>query len=187
MMRFRDWYQGKDQNEAWGLKQAMLTIQSAAPTKSTTSSDPVEQGRSTWLRPLGPSGRPLVDDSRCPVDRMPAVLEGKDWTRYEGVLHTDHAVREEFFVDRDIPPTASKPYLMDFTYLYDTDRADFLDFAGGRPFDETQVYEEIGRPEDWTHRGVVLQPARTEEQAATVAEQLVGLQHVGRSALARRG
>src|SRR5436190_7006766 len=112
MMRFRDWYQGKDQNEAWALKQAMLTIQNAAPTKSTTSSDPIEEGRATWLRSLDAFGRPLVENSRCPMDRVPSVLEGKDWTRYEGVLHTDHAVREEFFVDRDEPSTASKPYLM---------------------------------------------------------------------------
>jgi hypothetical protein len=26
MMRFRDWYQAKDQSEAWGLKQAMLNL-----------------------------------------------------------------------------------------------------------------------------------------------------------------
>lgn len=115
MLRFRDWYQAKDQNESWGLKQAMLTIHNAAPTRSTDSSDPLEQGRVTWLRPLDAKGKPLVDNVPCPLANVPATLKGKDWTRYEGVLHTDHAVREEFFLDREVAPTASRPYLMDFT------------------------------------------------------------------------
>ena len=105
MMRYRDWYQAKEQNESWALKQAMLTIQNAAPTRVIDSDNPAEQGRATWLCPLDASGKTLVEDSPCPVERMPAMLEGKDWTRYEGVLHTDHSVREEFFFDREIAPT----------------------------------------------------------------------------------
>ena len=154
MMRYRDWYQEQEQNESWALKQAMLTIQNAAPTKSTDSSDAVEQGRATWLRPLDASGKPLAEDSPCPVERMPTMLGGKDWTRYEGVLHTDHSVREEFFFDREIAPTASKPYLMDFTYLYDETGDDFEEFSRGKRFDDSAVFAEIGRPEDWdtSHR-----------------------------------
>lgn len=173
MMRYRDWYQEQEQNESWALKQAMLTIQNAAPTKSTDSSDAVEQGRATWLRPLDASGKPLAEDSPCPVERMPTMLGGKDWTRYEGVLHTDHSVREEFFFDREIAPTASKPYLMDFTYLYDETGDDFEEFSRGKRFDDSAVFAEIGRPEDWTHRTAEAGQRRSEEQAAVVAKQLL--------------
>ena len=177
MMRFRDWYRAKEQNESWALKQAMLTIHNAAPTRVTGSSSPAGQGRATWLRPLDASGRPLVEDSRCPVEKMPAMLENRDWTRYEGVLHTDHSVREEFFFDREIAPTASSPYLMDFTYLYDEGRDDFEEFSRGRRFDDSVVFAEIGPPEDWTHRAAEVGQARTEEQAAGVAEQLLACSH----------
>jgi hypothetical protein len=173
MMRFREWYQEKDQNEAWGLKQAMLTIQNAAPTRITDNPDPQEQGRVTWLRPLDPTGKPLLDDIACPLSRMLPTLEGKDWTRYEGVLHTDHAVREEFFVDREIPPTTTKPYLMDFTYLYNEGQLDFHEFSGGKPFSEADVYAEIGHPRDWTHRASIPVQPRSEQEAASVAELLL--------------
>jgi len=173
MIRFRDWYQGKDHNESWGLTQAMLTVKNAAPTKSTESSDPQEQGRVTWLRPLNANGKPLVEHIPCPLAGIPTALEGKDWTRYEGFLHTDHAVREEFFLDREVPPTASRPYLMDFTYLYDDSQQDFEEFTNGKPFTSEEVYAEIGRPEDWTHRASEPAEARSEAQAISVAEQLI--------------
>lgn len=173
MIRFRDWYQAKDQNESWALKQAMLTIKNAAPTKSTDSGTPQKQGQVTWLRSLDVEGKPLVDNVPCPLSKVPATLEGKDWTRYEGLLHTDHAVREEFFFDREVAPTASRPYLMDFTYLYDDKQADFVEFTRGERFSAEDVYTEIGRPEDWMHRASVTTEPRSEEQAAIVAEQLL--------------
>jgi hypothetical protein len=172
MIRFREWYQAKDQNESWGLKQAMLTIQNAAPTRSTDSSVPQEQGRVTWLRPLDANGKPLVENISCPLAKVPATLEGKDWTRYEGLLHSDHAVREEFFVDREVAPTASKPYLMDFTYLYHDKQEEFEEFTRGKRISDEDVYAEIGRPSDWTHRASAFVVPRSEEQAASVAEQL---------------
>ncbi len=172
MMRFRDWFQAKDKNESWGLKQAMLTIQNAAPTKTTDSSDPL-QGRATWLRLLDAKGKPLIDNVPCPIDRVPTMLEGKDWTRYEGFLHTDHAVREEFFLDREVAPTASRPYLMDFTYLYDDRQGDFEEFTRGKRFADEEVYAEIGYPGDWAHRDSTTAGFRSEEQAASVAEQLL--------------
>lgn len=173
MMRFRSWYNYKSTDEHWGLTQAMLTIRNAAPTRTAESADPLEQGRATWLRSLDAKGEPLIGSVACPLAKMPSLLAGKDWTRYEGILHTDHAVREEFFVDREIAPTASRPYLMDFTYLYDERQADFQEFTGGRLFSEEEIYAEIGRPEDWTHRGSDPRTLRTEEEAASVAEQLV--------------
>lgn len=173
MIRFRDWYQAKDQNESWALKQAMLTIKNAAPTKSADNGTHQEQGQVTWLRPLDAEGKPLVSKVLCPLSKVPAALEGKDWTRYEGLLHTDHAVREEFFFDREVAPTSSKPYLMDFTYLYDDKQADFVEFTRGEQFSDESVYAEIGRPEDWTHRAGVATEPRSEDQAARVAEQLL--------------
>jgi hypothetical protein len=172
MIAAREWYQGKDQGKAWALKQAMLTINNAMPTRKTESREASEQGRVTWLRSLDPEGKPLVKDSGCPLAKMPTILEGKDWTRYEGVLHTDHAVREEFFLDREIAPTASKPYLMDFTYLYDERQADFVEFTGGKLFTAKQVFSEIGRPEDWSHRAGRAVLSRSHEEAIGVAEQL---------------
>jgi len=183
MMRFRDWYQARDQNESWGLKQAMFTIQNAAPTKLTDSSDPLEQGRVTWLRPLDAKGKPLVDNVPCPLANVPTMLKGKDWTRYEGLLHTDHAVREEFFFDREVAPTASRPYLMDFTYLYDSKLGDFEEFSRGKRFSDEEVYAEIGRAEDWTHRVSATAGSRSEEQAASVAEQLLACRHWEASSL----
>jgi hypothetical protein len=173
MIRFREWYHAKDENEAWGLKQAMLTIHNAAPTKTTESSIPQEQGRVTWLRPLDANGKPLVEHVSCPLAKLPATLEGKDWTRYEGLLHTDHAVREEFFLDREVAPTASRAYLMDFTYLYHDKQEEFEKFTRGKLFSDEEVYAEIGRPEDWTHRAGPSPQSRSEEQAAKVAEQLL--------------
>ena len=114
----------------------------------------------------------MVRDSKCPLKKIPAVLEGKDWTRYEGVLHTDHAVREELFVDPEIPPNAAKPYLMDFTYLYDEQQDDFGEFTGGRRFTVEQVMDNIGAAEDWTHRAGKAVVGRTGEEAMRVGDQL---------------
>ena len=153
MIAFREWYQQQTGGREWALKQAMLTIQNAAPTRDTDSTEPREQGRATWLRSLDADGKALATDVACPLSKVPRTLEGKDWTRYEGVLHTDQAVREELFLDRKVAPMVSKPYLMDFTYLYDEKQDEFTEFTGGRPFPVEEVVAEIGRPEDWTHRG----------------------------------
>jgi len=151
----------------------MLTIQNAAPTRTADGTDPIAQGRVTWLKPLDAGGKPLIADVACPLARIPTTLEGKDWTRYEGLLHTDHAVREEFFVDRDTAPTASKPYLMDFTYLYDQQQPDFEEFSRGERFTDEAVYADIGDPAEWTYRTTSATVNRSEEQAARVAEQLL--------------
>ncbi|MEZ5398748.1 MAG: hypothetical protein R2729_03710 [Bryobacteraceae bacterium] len=172
MMAFREWYEGKEDSRSWAVKQAMFTIQNAAPTRKTQSADPLEQGRVTWLRPLDEEGNPLLKQIKCPLAKVPSILEGKDWTRYEGVLHTDHAVRAEFFLDREVAPTSTRPYLMDFTYLYDTAQDDFLKFSGGEPFSQQQIFEEIGRPEDWAHRAKAAGRPRSNEEAMEVAEQL---------------
>lgn len=172
MIRFREWYLEKPDSEAWGLKQAMLTIQNSAQTQKTESQDPIEQGRVTWLRDVDQSGQPLVSGVGCPLSEVPRSLSGKDWTRYEGLLHTDHAVRAEFFVDRELAATRDRPYLMDFTYLHDRSQSDYTDFTAGKPFTDEQVFAEIGRPETWTHRATPASRARSADQAIVVAEQM---------------
>jgi hypothetical protein len=166
MRFFRDWYgtPGSDHGR-WALKQAMLTIGSAAPIEIAGRKCPA-----TWLLDLDPKGRPVVPDTPCPLNPVPSQLEGKDWTRYAGYLHTDHAIRKEFFADRELPVTGGKPYLMDFTYLYDTRLEDFAKFSGGMPIQEDELYAEIGRPETWTHRAGVVEPARSSEESAEIAE-----------------
>jgi hypothetical protein len=165
-------YEGLDDGREWALKQAMLTIKNSAKTRETESEDPLDQGKVTWLRPLGDDGKPLVAELRCPISKVPRTLVGKDWTRYEGVLHTDHAVREEFFMDRDVAPTAPKPYLMDFTYLYDERQEDFVDFTGGKPFSPEEIFAEIGRPEEWTHRGAESRAECPRSELELLTEQL---------------
>ena len=172
MVAFRKWYQQKIDRREWALKQAMLTIHNATPTRGTDEAEPMQQGRATWLRPLDIDGNALVGGVACPLSKVPRVLEGKDWTRYEGVLHTDHAIREEFFQDREVAPTAAKPYLMDFTYLYDEKQDDFREFTEGRQFTADEVFAEIGRPEDWAHRGSRSVPSRTLDDVREIAKQL---------------
>jgi hypothetical protein len=127
----------------------------------------------TWLRNLDANGKPLLAQVPCPMVNVPGQLQGKDWTRYEGVLHTDHAVRAEFFADRDGPVTADQPYLMDFTYLYDKAQADFVNFMAGVRVSEEEVYAETGRPDSWGTR-VPDAPAeaRAGEQVTTVKRLL---------------
>lgn len=179
MMRHREWYQQGNDSPAWALKQAMLTVANAArvdPRTGRVLSRIAVEGepdgvRATWLRKLSPDGKAWLNVA-CPVASMPTALQGMDWTRYEGTLHTDHAVREEFFVEREMPPTASSPYLMDFSYLYDATQPDFQDFSGGKPFTEEEIFAEIGRPEDWTHRSDHSTAPRSDEDTVLVAQQL---------------
>jgi hypothetical protein len=126
----------------------------------------------TWLIDAGPKGETVVPNVPCPLKDVPKSLQGKDWTRYEGLLHTDHAIREEFFVPGIIPVTASRPYLMDFTYLYDKRQQDFINFTQGVRVAEDQVYAEIGRPETWTHRAAPVEPQPPPQAAAEVTELL---------------
>jgi hypothetical protein len=177
MRAYREWYGSlKGNGSEWAVKQAMLTIDNAERHK-VFGSDPSQQvdaeGRVTWLRRLRPDGKPQAQDIPSPLTTVPGRLKGKDWTKYDGYLHTDHAIREEFFNDRETPPTLDRPYIMDFTYIFAEGQADFADFSGGRPFTNDEVYAEIGRPEDWTHR-YALAPVRlrSDAEAALVAQQL---------------
>ena len=176
MKCFLDWYDepGRDHG-AWALTQAMMTIAKAHPIRGVRDgSAPTEQtareeGRVTWLLVLK-EGKPFVERLPCPLNPVPKQFAGKDWTKYEGLLHTDHAVREEFFDGREEPLTKHKLPLLDFTYLYDGAQADFTEFMAGRVFSEDEVFADIDRPEGWSHRdGDYVKIERTEDQAIEVA------------------
>jgi hypothetical protein len=179
MKAFMDWYAEPNREHGhWALTQAMMTIARSHATKPGLTTDKSEkaareEGRVTWLLDLNPQGKPVVARQACPLEKLPAQLAGKDWTKYEGLLHTDHAVREEFFDGRSEPVTSHKPPLMDFTYLYDSTQPDFTEFSAGRVFTEEDVFADIDSPEHWTHRkGASPRIERTGEQAAEVAELL---------------
>jgi hypothetical protein len=179
MKCFMDWYSepGRDHG-VWALTQAMMTIAKARPMKGVkpgaapTEQTAREEGRVTWLLDLK-AGRPFVERLPCPLDLVPKQLAGKDWTKYEGLLHTDHAVREEFFDGRKEPRTKHKMPLLDLTYLYDSTQEDFTEFMAGRIFTEEEVFADLGQPESWSHReGEYKKVERTDEQAAELAELL---------------
>jgi hypothetical protein len=179
MKRFMDWYAapGRDHG-SWALTQAMMTIAKAHPSKGVKDGAPPteqtarEEGRVTWLLDLKLE-KPFVERLPCPLSSVPKQLAGKDWTKYEGLLHTDHAVREEFFDGRAEPVTRHKLPLLDFTYLYDDTQPDFTEFMAGRLFSEDEVFADIDREEHWAHREGDYRPVeRTEGEAAEVAELL---------------
>lgn len=186
MKAYLDWYRepGRDHG-GWAVTQAMMTIARAHATKPVQDQEKAEkgafktaamaraEGRVTWLLDLDTDGKPVVARLAWPLGAVPKQLAGKDWTKYEGLLHTDNAVREEFFDGRDEPLTNYRPPLMDFTYLYDTTQPEFTDFTAGRIFTEEEVYTDIDSPEHWTHReGAGAPVERTAEQTAEVAELL---------------
>lgn len=174
MKAFLDWYRerGSDHGE-WALKQAMFTVAQAHPTRPASGGGPAGEGRLTWLRDLDASGRPLVRNIACPFKTPPKQLQGKDWTRYEGLIHTDHAVREEFFADREEPVTAASPYLEDFTYLYDVAQPDFIAFTAGKAFSEDEVFADLGGPDTWTRRaGDDQEEERSPEETAEIGRLL---------------
>jgi hypothetical protein len=145
MKKYRQWYQGMKEQDDWVLQTAMLTISLAADTS---------YGKATWLKPLGKDGRPLIRDLKCPfsdLHNLKPELQGKDWTRYGGFLHTDHSIRPEFFHDNaePLPDLTQVEYLQDFTYLYDQSARDYLRFVEGVRVSEQEVTEVIGTPDSW--------------------------------------
>jgi hypothetical protein len=189
MKAFREWYSDRGgSNPAWALTQAMMTVARAHPTKPVKPEAPPteqtakEEGRLTWLLDLK-DGRPIVERLPCPFAAVPKQLANKDWTKYEGWIHTDHAVREEFFAGCDDPVAASAAVrrsiaprlpLNDLTYLYDDTQEEFKKFTAGKPFTQAEVFADVGRPEEWDNRSErLVTPRRTDDQTAEVAELLV--------------
>jgi hypothetical protein len=144
MRRYREWYSSMQKQTEWTLQTAMLTINLAAPTQF---------GKATWLKDLAPDGRPVVSLS-CPFanpERLRPDLQGKDWTRYGGFLHTDHSIRPEFFrVDaRPGSDLTVAEYLEDFTYLYDPKVVDHTRFVTGVTIAEEDVVRRLGPTSSW--------------------------------------
>jgi hypothetical protein len=122
----------------------MLTISLAAPTKF---------GKATWLKGLAPGSRPVVKIA-CPFEspeKLRPELQGKDWTRYGGFLHTDHSIRPEFFRSDPKPSSdlTAAEYLEDFTYLYDHKAVDYTKFVTGVTIAEEDVERRLGDPSSW--------------------------------------
>jgi hypothetical protein len=115
-------------------------------------------------------GGKSTKDVPCPFKgEVLQILKGKDWTTYEGLIHTDHNIRKEFFENREVPSSASRPYRNDFTYLYSQNQDDYVKFTAGTRVGEDAVYKEIGPPSSWTTRGGKhAGPSRTRAQEAEV-------------------
>ena len=163
MRRYREWYEGKQDQGTWVLETAMGTIARAADTKF---------GKATWLRPLV-EGRPFVPEIPCPVLSTKEGLTGYDWTRYAGHLHTDHAVRPEFFrVEPEKPPEAKfKEWVLDFQYLYDPTSKDYLRFVEGIAVSEQEVDEKAGPPGDYVAIVSPRRPKPPRETGAAIADR----------------
>jgi len=162
MRNWQEWWgpeKGLDKGDRF-LTFAMTTIEQAHATRAAAptlragaaSADPVEDGRVTWLIDLADhAGNKPLKDISCPFKSgVPPRLEGKDWTTYAGLLHTDHSVRAEFFDDK--PPWNDRPFYMDFSYLYDHQSADFVKFMAGVRLAAQDVYRELGHEDEWAIR-----------------------------------
>lgn len=146
MRRYREWYRSLKDQDSWTVKRAMQTIHSASNT---------EWGPATWLKELSENGEPYVKELKCPFDssndKEKMYLDGKDWTKYNGHIHSDHSIRPEFFFDEpEIPDNVKRNiYINDFTYLYNKKEFDFVKFVLGEVVSEDEVFQDIGKPDKW--------------------------------------
>jgi hypothetical protein len=152
------------QQDDWVLQTAMLTIALAADTP---------YGKATWLKSLDANGQPVVRGLKCPftdTHRIKPELQGKDWTRYGGYLHTDHSIRGEFFHENPepVPQLTHAEYLQDFAYLYDAGATDNVRFVEGVRVSEQEVNEVIGSPDSWQ---TVVGPPRRLRDSEVQTEQ----------------
>lgn len=139
------WYEEEDKNKkpytmGWALRNAMKTIGDAAKHGDYCPA--------TYLLNEGPSGprQPCrwAEDEPLPQNKM---IAGKDHTSYDGYLHTDHAVRVEFFDGSERPAHYDAPYEMNFTYIFDEASPDNLPFMRGEVVSREGVEAELGLPE----------------------------------------
>jgi hypothetical protein len=146
MARHLEWYKGETDLLEWGLRTAMLTIDSADKT-------PPDRPATYMLTEL-PTG-PIRPYTWTEITPLPDAkkLSGYDCGSYGGYLHTDHCVRPEFFLPQEVPLWREDPYLMEFSYIVDPGNPDHLPFMIGHPVTEEEVYAELGTPETWTTIG----------------------------------
>ncbi len=142
MVRYRELYGGESDQIEWALRTAMLTIDNAAKD--------VPHGPATWLMDKI-AGRPFrefawTEDTELPGGKK---LGDKDCGSYAGYLHTDHAIRAEFFEQGQIPPRKHEPWSMDFTYIFDPASPDYVPFMVGHPASQEEVDRELQVASTW--------------------------------------
>ena len=171
----------------WTLTQAMKTIETAHPTKTEPTGRPAQtaaaaraQGRVMWLLDLE-DGKPVVEHLTCPFKKsVPSTLATKDWTKYDGWLHTDHAVRAEFF-DGHVDPAAvpgREPTRNDLTYLHDNNdpaEGGFRDFIAGKLFTAEEVYALLGKPHEWVDLSAPSETVTRTQQETDEVEHLLAI------------
>lgn len=137
MAKYQQWYGKMGERTEWALRTAMNTINSAATDHPYCPA--------TYLLELK-DGKPAREFTwNGPKPLPPAKsYEGKDCGSYAGYLHTDHAIRSEFFQPDPCPMHYKDPYLMDFTYIFDTSEADNLTFMVGEDANSEEVEAELG-------------------------------------------
>jgi hypothetical protein len=137
MARHQQWYDKRGERVEWALRTAMNTIDSAATEHPYCPA--------TYLLDLQ-GGKPVREFNWNGSNPMPPAknFEGKDCGSYGGYLHTDHAIRAEFFRPDACPMHHANPYLMDFTYIFDTAEADHLTFMVGEEVSREEVEAAIG-------------------------------------------
>jgi hypothetical protein len=143
MVKTKEWYGGEKNLLEWALKLAMTTIANAG--------DHPTFGKATWLKELN-NAEPLKRQHACPFSNpaaLPAILQNKDWTTYAGFHHSDHSVRDEFFLGKEAPLNLNQPFLIDFSYIYSRDKAEDLELMDGVAVSDEDLYREIGRPDEW--------------------------------------
>jgi hypothetical protein len=135
MVRHQEWYGAKAGRMEWALQTAMQTIGQAAKHSP--------HGPATYLRDEthGPLRPYAWTEETKPSDRE--ILKGKDCGSYGGYLHTDHAVRPEFFRPHEIPAYFDTPYLMDFAYIFGNRSPEFqaISKAEGNRLDSLLVWK----------------------------------------------
>lgn len=142
MARSREWYEKNAHPIEWAARLAMFTISNAFvhPT----------HGPVTSLVALndGKPHKPMACPFRNPQS-LPDTIKGKDWTTYQGYLHTDHSVRAEFFDGRENPDRTKGMYLLDFSYIAGGTDGENRELMDGLPVDHTFVDADIGPVEEW--------------------------------------
>lgn len=143
MVRTKEWYGGEKKGSEWALKLAMTTI--------ATAEDHPKFGKATWLKDLK-NDKPMKSQHGCPFSNpkaLPASLQNKDWTTYAGFHHSDHSIRDEFFLEKEAPLNLDKPFLIDFSYIYANNREADSALMNGNLISEAELYKDIGEPETW--------------------------------------
>ena len=147
MAKQQEWYLDKKDRIEWALRTAMNTIDLAA--KNDSSGKPIPYGPATYLRKPA-KGVPLKPfnwtKATKPVDS--ARLKEYDPGNYEGYLHTDHAVRREFFKPDIAPEHKEEPYAMEFSYIFDPENEDHKKFVVGVDATPEEVEAELGKAAD---------------------------------------